>query len=146
MRRALALSCLPLCALAFSACATKTSTGGFKGADKEVAQAVANLQSAVTAGDQKKICAEDLSASVVSSLGGTKGCEAAIKEQVAEIDGTEAEVESIQLNGKTATAKVRSTFSGRKTQTEVTLVEEGGKWKVSAVKPIEAPSPTKTTG
>ncbi len=146
MRRALALSCLPLCALALSACATKTSTGSFKGAEKSVAQTIANLQSAVAAGEQKKICTEDLSASVVSSLGGTKGCEAAIKEQVAEIDGTEAEVESVQVNGKTATAKVRSTYSGKKTQTEVTLVEEGGKWKISAVKPIEPVTPTKTTG
>ncbi len=136
MRRALALSCLPLCALAISACATKTSTSNFSGAEKSVAQTVANLQSAATAGEQKKICAEDLSASVVGSLGGTKGCEAAIKEQVAEIDGTEADVESVQVNGKTATAKVRSTYSGKKQVSEVTLVEEGGKWKISAVKPL----------
>ncbi len=105
MRRALALSCLPLCALAIAGCATKTSTGSFSGTEKTVAQPIADLQSAVTAGEQKKICAEDLSASVVTSLGGKKGCEAAIKEQVAEIDGTEAEVEPVQVNGKTATAK-----------------------------------------
>lgn len=136
MRRALALSCLPLCALAISACATKTSTGNFKGTEKSVAQTVANLQSAAAAGEQKKICAEDLSASVVTSLGGTKGCEKAVKEQVAEIDGTEAEVESVQVSGTTATAKVKSTYSGKKKLSEVTLVEEGGKWKVSAVKPL----------
>lgn len=136
MRRALALSCLPLCALAISACATKTSTGNFSGAEKSVAQTIANLQSAVTAGEQKKICTEDLAASVVTSLGGTKGCEAALKEQVAEIDGTEAEVEKVQINGKTATATVKSTYSGKKKLSEVTLVEEGGKWKVSAVKPL----------
>ena len=136
MRRALALSCLPLCALAISACATKTSTGNFSGTEKSVAQTVANLQSAVTAGEQKKICTEYLSTSVVSSLGGSKGCEAAVKEQVAEIDGTEAEVESVKVNGTTATAKVKSTYSGNKKLSEVTLVEEGGKWKVSAVKPL----------
>ena len=133
MRRALALSCLPVCALALSACATKTSTGSFSGTEKSVAQAVANLQSAAAAAEQKKICAEILSASVVSSLGGKTGCEAAIKEQVAEIDGTEAEVEHVTVNGKTAVATVRSTYSGKKPQSEVTLVEEGGKWKISGV-------------
>lgn len=136
MRRALALSCLPLCALAISACATKTSTGNFKGAEHSVAQTIANLQSAVTAGEQKKICAEDLAASVVTSLGGAKGCEKAIKEQLAEIDGTEAEVEAVRVSGTTATAKVKSTYSGKKKLSEVTLLEEGGKWKVSGVKPI----------
>jgi copper chaperone CopZ len=136
MRRALALSCLPLLAFAFSACATKTSTANFKGAEHSVAQTIANLQSAVTGGEQKKICAEDLAASVVTSLGGAKGCETAIKEQLNEIDGTEAEVEAVQVTGATATAKVKSTYAGKKKLSEVALLEEGGKWKVSAVKPI----------
>jgi hypothetical protein len=136
MRRALALSCLPLLAFAFSACATKTSTANFKGAEHSVAQTIANLQSAVTGGEQKKICAEDLAASVVTSLGGAKGCETAIKEQLNEIDGTEAEVEAVQVTGTTATAKVKSIYSGQKKLSEVTLLKESGKWKVSAVKPI----------
>ena len=141
MRRALALSCLPLCALAISGCTTKTSTSNFSGTEKTVAHTIAGLQSAVTAGEQKKICTEILSASVVSSLGGTKGCEAAIKEQVTEIDGTEADVKSVQVNGTTATAEVKSTYSGKKGQlSQVTLVEEGGKWKVSAVKQVTQPA------
>ncbi len=133
MRRALALSCLPLCALAVSACATATTTGNFKGAEHSVAQTVANLQGDVTAGEQKKICSRDLAAKVVASLGGTKGCEAAIKEQVAEIDNTEADVESVQVSGTNATAKVKSTVAGKKTLSTVALVEENGTWKISAL-------------
>ena len=133
MRRALALICTPLCALAVSACATTTATGNFKGTEHDVAQTVANLQSDVTAADEKKICSQDLAAKVVTSLGGTKACETAIKEQLAEIDGSEANVESIQVSGTTATAKVKSTFAGKKTLSTVALVEEGGKWKISAL-------------
>jgi hypothetical protein len=133
MRRALALSCLPLCALAVSACATTTSTANFKGTEHAVAQTIANLQSDVTAGEQKKVCGQDLAAKVVTSLGGTKGCEAAIKEQQAEIDSTEADVETVQVSGTTASAKVKSTFAGKKRLSTVVLVEEGGKWKISAL-------------
>ena len=50
MRRllALALACCS-CALGAAACGTTTSTAGFKGAEHEVAQTIADLQSDVTA-------------------------------------------------------------------------------------------------
>jgi len=133
MRRALALSCLPLCALTVSACASTTATSNYKGAAHSVAQTVANLQSAVTGGEQKKICTEQFAARVVASLGGTKGCETAVKEQLLEIDSTEATVENVQVSGTTATAKVKSVVAGKKALTGVTLVEEGGRWKISGV-------------
>jgi copper chaperone CopZ len=133
MRRALALCCLPICGLAVSACASTASTGNFKGAQHAVAQTLGNLQSDVTGGEEKKICTIDLAAAVVSSLGGTKGCEAAIKTQLSEIDSTEVDVEAVQLSGRTATATVKDTVSGKKALTKVSLVEEGGKWKVSGL-------------
>ena len=87
----------------------------------------------MTASEQKKICTQDFAGKVVNSLGGTKGCEAALKEQLAEIDSTEANVEAVQVNGTTATAKVKDTVAGKKTLTTVVLVEEAGKWKISAL-------------
>ncbi|MGO9488532.1 MAG: nuclear transport factor 2 family protein [Solirubrobacteraceae bacterium] len=133
MRRLIALACLPLCSMVLAACATTTSTSKFQGAEHEVAQTVANLQSDVTASEQKKICADELSAAVVSRLGGIKGCEAAIKEQMAEIDSTELEVESVKVSGDTATATVKSVYSGKRTSHTLTLVKEGGKWKISSL-------------
>jgi len=134
VRRALALSCLPLCALAVSACASTSSTGNFKGTEHSVAQTIGNLQTEATAGEQKKICAELLAAEIVAKLGGTSGCEAAIKSQLAEVDGTEASVEAVHVTGKTATATVKSTVSGKKQPTTVDLVEEGGKWKIAGLR------------
>ena len=135
MRRPLALLCLPLSALALTACGNTVSTASFKGAEHEVAQTIANFQAAATAGEQKKICTEDLAAALVTRLGGTKRCEAAIKSQLNEVDSLEASVESVTLGpgGKTATAQVKSVHEGKKTTSTVVLVEEGRKWKISGL-------------
>ena len=134
MRRPLALLCLPASALALAACGTTTvSTSGFKGAQREVAQTISNLQADATAGEQGKICANDLDAALVARLGGKKGCEAAIKSQLAQVDNLEASVESVALaaNGRTATAQVKSIREGKSHPSTVALVLEGGKWKIS---------------
>jgi hypothetical protein len=132
MRRMLPLICLPLSALALAACGSTVTTAGFKGEQHEVAQAIANLQADATAGEQKKICADDLAASVVGRLGGAKGCEEAIKKQLAEIDSLEVSVQSVKLaSGSTATATVRSIYEGKHRPSTVSLAKEGGKWKIS---------------
>lgn len=135
MRRLLALLCVPSCALALSACGSTVSTAGFKGEQHEVAQTISNLQADATAGEQKKICSDDLAASVLSKLGGLKACEEAIKKQLAEIDSLEVSVQSVKLaSGDTgATAAVRSIYEGKTRPSTVSLVKEGGKWKVSAL-------------
>jgi Domain of unknown function (DUF4878) len=132
MRRPV-LICVPLCALAISACATTASTSKFHGSEHSAAQTIANLQADVTSGEQKKICANDLAAPVVAKLGGSKACEAAVKTQLAEIDSTEVTVESVQISGNTATAKVRSVERGKKHENTVALVKEGSKWKISSL-------------
>lgn len=133
MRRPLALMSVLACSLPLAACGSTTSTAGFKGVEHEVAQTMANLQSDVTASEQKKVCAKDLAAAVVSRLGGTKGCEAAVKERLSEIDNTELVVESVKVAGSTATASVKSVYDGKKKLTDVTLLKEGGKWRISAL-------------
>jgi hypothetical protein len=135
MRRLPALLCLPSLALALSACASTVSTASFKGQQHEVAQTISNLQADATAGEQKKICANDLSVAVVNKLGGTKGCEEAIKKQLAEIDSLEVSVQSVKLaaGGASATAAVRSVYEGKKRPSSVSLVKEAGKWKISAL-------------
>jgi hypothetical protein len=135
MRRLLALLCLPLCALTLSACGSTVSTANFKGEAHEVAQTISNLQADATAGEQKKICGDDLAAAAVSRLGSVKGCEEAIKKQLAEIDSLEVSVQSVKLasGNSTATAAVTSIYEGKKRPSTVSLVKEGGKWKISAL-------------
>jgi hypothetical protein len=128
-----ALLCAPLLALSLAACGSTVSTSSFKGEQHEVAKTIANLQSDATAADEKKVCARDLAATVVSKLGGRKGCESALKIQLAEIDNVEASVKSIQVasRAKTATARVKSTYAGKRRTGTVSLVKEGSAWKVS---------------
>lgn len=126
--------CLPLLAAGLAACGGTVSTSSFKGEAHAVAQTLSNLQADATAADQKKICANDLAKSVVARLGGAKGCEAAIKGQLAEIDPPiELEVKSIDVSGATATASVTSTYEGKKRLSTLSLVKEGGRWKVSGL-------------
>jgi hypothetical protein len=135
MRRPLALLCSCASALALAACAKTVSTAGFRGADQEVAETIKNLQADATASEQKKICANDVAASVVKRLGGTKGCEAAIKSQLSEVDSLELTVQSIKVapGGTTATANVKSVHEGKSRASSVSLVKESGKWKVASV-------------
>ncbi|HEX4467494.1 MAG TPA: hypothetical protein VH025_09930 [Solirubrobacteraceae bacterium] len=123
-----------LLVLGLSACATTVSTSGFKGEAKDVAQTVKNLQSDVTASEEKKVCNNDLAAGVVKGLSSAPGgCQAAIKDQLAEIASFEVTIQSIQITspGKTATVKVKSKYSGKNRISSIMLVKENGKWKVS---------------
>jgi hypothetical protein len=132
---------VPLCgsllALSLSACAsTGVSTAAFKGEQHEVAQTISNLQADATAGDEKKVCARDVASSIVARLGGTKGCEAAIKSQLTEVDSLEVSVQSVRLGAagsKTASARVKSIQAGKSKPSAVSLVKEDGKWKISGV-------------
>jgi hypothetical protein len=153
MRRALVLLCWPLLAVGLTACGTAVSTSAFKGEQHEVAQTVANLQTDATAGEEKKICANDLASAVVARLGGASRCEAAIKSQLGQVDNLEVSVQSVTLGPAkpggtakpggaakpgapglaTASARVKSIRSGKHAESTVSLVKEDGKWKISAL-------------
>jgi copper chaperone CopZ len=134
LKRVSLQSCAVLLVVGLSACATTVSTSGYKGEAKDVAQTIKNLQSDVTAGDEKKVCQNDLAGSVVKSLSSAKGgCQQAIKDQLAEIASFEVSVQSIQVTSpaKSATARVKSKYSGKNRISTVSLVKEAGKWKIA---------------
>jgi Putative lumazine-binding len=133
--RTIALLCAPLLATAAGCgAATTVSTGSFKGEQQKVAQAVARLQSHATAQEAKKICGEDLAAARVTQLNAAPGgCQHAIASQLKEIDSFEATVESVTINGATATARVKSIVAGRKALQTMSFVKEGGQWRSSGL-------------
>ena len=132
-RRTAALLSVPLAAVALAACGSTVSTSAFKGEQKAAAQSVANLQADATANEPGKICSQDLAAGVVAKLGGKHGCEQAIKDQLAEIDnlGVSAQSVTIGPGSNTATATVKSTYAGKSRVGTISLVREGGTWKVA---------------
>jgi len=128
--------CATLATMTLAACATTVSTTPFKGEAHEVAQTIANLQSDVTAADEQKVCANDLASAIVARLNTAPGgCKQAIKNQLAEIDSLELNVVSVRVStaGRAASASVTSVYAGKKRAGTVSLVKEGGKWKISAV-------------
>jgi len=135
MRSLAGLLCGASLALGLSACGNTVATSSFKGEEHEAAQVVANLVTYATASEQSKVCADVLSAKIVSQLGGKSGCEEAIKSQLAEIDNLEVTVQSVKIapGGTTATAAVRSIYGGKTRAGTVTLAKEGGKWRLSAL-------------
>jgi copper chaperone CopZ len=133
-KRASLQSCAVLLVIGLSACATTVSTSSYKGEAKDVAQTIKNLQADVTAGEEKKVCENDLAASVTNSLKSTTGgCQQVIKNQLKEIASFEVNVQSIQVNSaaKTATAKVKSKYSGKNRISTISLVKEASKWKIA---------------
>jgi hypothetical protein len=132
--RAVSLLALPLLALGLGACGGAVSTGSFKGEAHAVAQRISDLQSDVTAANEQKICDEDFSRAArgrLSTTGST--CKQALKHQLGSIDGYELTVEKVAVNGDTATAGVQSMWAGKPRLATLTLVKEGGGWRVSGV-------------
>ena len=138
LTRTLLLLCCAPPALGLGACAKSVSTSSFKGEQHDVAQTVANLQSDVTASDQKKICSRDLSSSLVKRLNAAPGgCRRAVKDQLAEVDNLDLTVESVAVHAagaaRSATAVVSSTFEGKKRRSTLSLTFESGSWKLSGI-------------
>jgi hypothetical protein len=135
-KRALALPCAVLVALGLSACAKTVSTNGLSGEAKDAAETIKDLQSDVTAGDQKKVCNNDLAKALVTKLSAASGgCQQALKEQLAEIDSLELNIDTVQVTSPAhaASATVTSVYAGKKRKSMLSLVKEGNKWKISAL-------------
>jgi hypothetical protein len=138
VNRRLALFCAPLLAIAFAACGSTSSVTGFKGEQRAAAQAIANLQTYATARDEQKICTNLLAKAVVARLELAKGgCKQAMNKQLGEIDSFEVTVQSLQVDASaappTASASVKNVRSGKTRLSTVSLVKEGGKWKISSI-------------
>ena len=135
-KRALALPCAVLIALGLSACAKTVSTSGLSGEAKTAAETIKALQSDATAGDQKKVCNNDLAKALVTKLSSAPGgCQQALKEQLAEIDSLELNIDTVQVTspGHAASATVTSVHAGKKRKSTLSLVKEGSKWKIAAL-------------
>jgi hypothetical protein len=138
LKRAAAMFYGPLLAVLLAACGSSVTTSSFKGEEHDVAQAISDLQTNASAGNEQKLCAEDLAATVVEALDRAPGgCNRAIKNQLAEIDSFEVSIHGVHVAPRgahpTATASVKSINAGKSRASTVTLVKEGGRWKVSGL-------------
>jgi len=120
-------------AIGLIACGEEVSTSSFKGEQAEVAKRISDFQSDATKGETKSICQNDLTAALRTRLKGSSECEKAIKDQLAEIDTFTLSIESIAIKGTSASAQVKSTYSGKTKSHTLELLKEGQNWKISSV-------------
>jgi hypothetical protein len=124
-------------ALGVSACgSTSSSTGGYKGEKGEVAKAISDLESNATANSASKVCKEDIASVVTKRLERNgSSCLKAMTSQLRQVDTFTMTVESISISkpGKSATAKVKSTWSGKQRESTLYLVKEDGTWKLASL-------------
>jgi hypothetical protein len=136
-RHALLSSALAaLAALGASACGTTVSTSSFSGEQHEVAQAIANFQSDASGGDEKKVCNNDLAGALVARLNSASGgCRQVLKDQLTEVESYDLTVDAVDVTaaGHAATARVRSIYGGKTRAATLSLVKEGGKWKLAGI-------------
>jgi hypothetical protein len=124
---------LVLAALALSACGQGQSSSAdkFTGEQQRVAQAVEDLQSAGASRDEAELCSRVLAKDLVDRLAaGTRSCTQEVERALGDADEFDLTVQSVQVSGTTATARVKD---GRDRVQTLRLVREGSDWKVAAL-------------
>jgi hypothetical protein len=139
-----------IAALALTGCsvAKKQAKSDFTGTKAQVAATLATLQSAAKAADQNKICTQVLSAALVKSYGGAKGCPDRVSAILDDVDPTELQMKPVVNKNKpgdqsaitfgpgarptSATARIQS-GSGKHPQIgTVSLVKQGNSWRIDS--------------
>jgi len=103
-----------------------------------VAQTIDNLSSAASSHDTGKICNTLLASGIVAKLNQAPGgCQRAIGNALDDTDEPNVTVQKngVQVGpgGQTATAQVKSTFAGHDQVVTMTLVSQGGSWRISGL-------------
>jgi len=115
-------------------CAGAVSTGSFKGEAHQVAERIASFQKDAGEGDQRKVCVDDLAATVREAIGRSgHSCEEAVKEQLKAVEEIALAVKAVTVSGQRAAAKVESEWWGKACLTELYLLKEGNQWRIDGV-------------
>jgi predicted lipoprotein len=124
-------------ALALTACgaAARDSAKDFKGAERGVAAAVEDLESAARKNDSGQACTKLLAAGLLTALK-AKGttCETAVKEAFKDADSLDLTVEDVTISGTKASAKVTSGSGSHKKSDTLELERAGAGWRISSLR------------
>jgi ketosteroid isomerase-like protein len=112
--------------------ATNDAADDYQGEKKAVAQVIDDLAAAGRDRDAKEICTSILAESVVDKLRqGKSDCQDALSDQLADASDFQLDVESIQVSGDTATAKVKAPVDGKDVVQTLTFQREGRTWRLA---------------
>ncbi len=123
-----------LLAVAIAGCGqAASSTSNFKGAKKDVADTVEQLQTAATSRKPEDICANVMTRALIEKVK-TSGhdCVTEIEKVTGDADDYELTVTAVTITGATATARVKGRKGGKEgVLTNFALAREDGKWRLS---------------
>jgi hypothetical protein len=106
----------------------------FQGQQRLVANTVEDLQSAASDADQDKICRDILARALADRLAARGGgCPAVVDDAVRDADAFDLTVESVQVTGDRATARVRAETGDKDRRYSLQLVRERGVWRIAAL-------------
>jgi hypothetical protein len=132
MRRSLVAIPLAVALVAAGCAGSSSGTAEFEGEAQRVADVVEQLQSAGETGDAKEICEEVLAKSLadqIKAAGST--CEQELDKAIKDADDFDLEVESVSVDGNTATARVKGQDRGEDRVRTFEFEKEGSDWRAT---------------
>jgi hypothetical protein len=134
MRRVHALITVAAAGLTLAGCTATppSSAGDFKGAEKDVAQVVDDMQKAGRTGKPDKLCDDIFAAELADKFkAGAETCVDEVEKAMRDVNDYDIKVTDITIDGNTATAKVEQ---GKEKRTGTIGFERiGSSWRVSAI-------------
>jgi hypothetical protein len=118
-------------AVPLAGCAgANTSVRNFQGAERDVASAISDFESAGQHKNERKICTELLTAAYAKSLAaGRSTCEDEVSDAVADADDYKLDIKDVTVTGPTATAVVEN--AGHTATFRLQRV--GADWRIASV-------------
>jgi hypothetical protein len=122
-------------ALLLAGCGGEASSAEkFKGDQRDVADAVEEIQTAAERRDAEKLCRELLATSLRDKLGRAgSSCDKEIEKAVKDADVFALEVREVAITGTTARVQVRGEVAGKQQTDTLQMVKEDGRWRLSSV-------------
>jgi hypothetical protein len=135
MRRSFRLLPLLLVAAIAGCGQAKTSSSNFKGAEKDVANTVEQLQTDAQNHKPEQICSDVLSRELADRLkSGKSDCVDEMDKLIGDADDYELDVTDVAITGTTATARVKARRGKVKNAaTTLSLSREDGKWRLTSL-------------
>jgi hypothetical protein len=134
MPRARVAVTLAVAALALGGCGAseRSSVEGFQGAEREVAQVIADLQAAGQSNDAEEICGQILARELAQQIGAEgRTCAQEMDKATSDADEFDLQIRDVTISGSTARAQVREGDDGPTASFE--LAREAGGWRVTSL-------------
>jgi hypothetical protein len=112
---------------------TSSTTGNFQGAEKAVAQKVADLSDAGSKRKPADVCGGILSEALRAKVAqGGSSCDDEMKKAIEDVDQFDLTVNDVTVTGDRASARVQSKDRDTKVVRTFQFVRENGDWRISS--------------